>query len=81
MGWPLTRSPAKADNLLAGVPLHRQHVGGDVRPQGLEIGLGRHLRSQRLHFALDIAGVFAQAAQMLDDDIFRLLRHEGSSVR
>ena len=84
-GMILDHRPAKADDLLAGVLLHRQHVGGDVRPQGMEIGLGRHLpalglhfRFQRLHFALDIADVFAQAAQMLDDDIFRLLGHEDS---
>ena len=41
----------------------------------MEIGLGGNLRFQRLHFALDIADVFAQATQLLDDDIFRLLGH------
>jgi len=82
-GMILDHRPAKADNLLASVLLHCQHVGRDVRPQGMEIGLGRHLpalglhfRFQRLDFALDIADVSAQAAQMLDDDIFGLLGHE-----
>ena len=75
-GMILDHRPAKADDLFAGVLLHCQHVRGDIRPQGMEIGFGRHFRFQRLHFALDIADVRAQAAQMLDDDMFRLLGHQ-----
>ena len=76
----LDHRPAKADDLIARVLLHPSHVGGDVRPQGMKIGLGRHFPFQRLNFALDIADIPAQAPQMLDDDVFGLPGREAPTT-
>ena len=84
-GMIFDHGPAKADNLLAGFLLHRQQVGSDIRPQGMEVGLGRHVPALRLNlglqrpdFALDLADVAAQTAQLLKDDILRFSGHEDS---